>query len=418
MTQFLVHAYCPWDESRFAIVVDNSNEKEARRQVVDKPVVCSHGHHFKVEDVFVIGVTPAPQHTRIPRVSYTPMETIAYLRGTEVVGDEPIPSKAMPSGPPRLTRKVSDGFITYIFEQELRSPYTDQKFYVRTRRDVFRKFQNQAEQMASRTATRYRGTAIVGGDAKAAVNYFLKRESPLSPTQLYAMLNLPPQTVYSALHALEREDKVVRTPVRSALLGRLYYSTQPKTRSEIINELSQIRQLELSRRLTVEEQSSIASSVDLHENEIKEEQESLSQWMPNLPEAEAISNKEATRPTATIPTVNDWFTEQHEGIVKVGLYGTPATATRREPYLQSYKGQRIIKYVDIPTGWLRYVMAWSDIPSLDGWTCQEGRYEDLKLIRCKLETLGGTQEKMIALPPLQTGKHGEELTQVFNVRTG
>lgn len=397
-SEFQVRTYCPYDLTEFNIPVENHDLEEAKKKVIDRTAVCPHGHRFHVEDAFIVSVYPTPK--ALPRITYPPLEASGFLRGADVVGDKPLPSKAFPYGYPRLVRKVSDGIETFIFEQELRSPTTDERFFVRMKRDVYRKFVSAAEQIASQRTTHI-GTVIAAGDTKAAIDYLLERESPLSVTQLAAMLKLPRTTVYSALKRLSDENKVTAS-LRTRLWGRLYYSQTPKSRDEIIRELAHIKELEEKRELTIEDFRQIISTVNKHEKEI-EKQEVLASWLPEMDIAREKGPRTPSKPTATIPKVTEWFTEKRKKTVKAGFYS-----------LGRYR--RLVKVVNVPVQELAK-LSWSPIHDLDDWKCEEAPYQEMKLVRCVLETLEGVQEKIIALPPLAVGKHGEQLTRAYRLRT-
>lgn len=400
-SEFQVRTYCPYDLTEFNIPVANQDPEEARRKVIDRPAVCPHGHRFHVEDVFIVSVYPKPKAT--PLIGYPVLEQLGYLRGVDVVGDKPLPSNPVPHGDPRLVRKVTNGLVTFIFEQELRSQYTDERFFVRMKRDVYRKFLNEAEQIASRRSTRFKGVAVEAADTKSALEYLLDRESPLSVPQLSIMLKLPEQTIYWALHRLIEEDKIVGTP-RTRLWGRLYYSRNQIPRDAVIEELASIKEFESKRQLTVEDFKDIIATVDHHEQEIQKQEVMLS-WLPNIELAQEKAEQSVPlKPTAAVPRVKNWFTERQKNVVKAGFYT-----------LGTYGG-RISKFVDIPTEQLGQ-LAWKDIPDLDDWKCEEAHFQDMKLVRCVLETLEGRQEKIIALPPLRVGKHGEQLSRNYSLRT-
>jgi len=397
-TEFQVRTYCPWDLTEFDIPIENRDVEEAKKKVIDRTAVCPHGHRFHVEDVFIVSVYPKSK--ALPRITYPPLEESGFLRGADVVGDKPLPSKAFPYGYPRLVRKVSDGIETFIFEQELRSPTTDERFFVRMKRDAYRKFVSEAEQIASQRVTHI-GVVVAAGDAKAAIDYLLQRESPLSATQLAAMLKLPRTTVYSAMKRLTDEDKVISSH-RTRLWGRLYYSQTPKSRDEIIKELASIKELEEKRKLSIEDFREILSTVNRHEKEIRK-QEVLASWLPDIDIARQREPRTPPKPTATIPKVAEWFTERRKKVVKAGFYS-----------LGRYR--RLVKFVDVPVKELDK-LSWAPIRDLDDWKCEETMFHDMKLVRCRLETLEGAQEKIIALPPLAVGKHGEQLTRAYSLRT-
>jgi len=235
MTDYILTLYCPYDLSEFSIHTEAPTEEAARKQTIGRTVTCLQAHDFDVEDYNIISIYPYKPFP-VPPYKLMPEEKVKeakWLKGAIVSEPLPLGAQRKPETTIEPLPPIIDGLTTFLWEQRVSSPeYPDQEWKVLYRRDVFKKFHEQAKRLAQRNLSE-------------AIKYLVEHAPGLSAKQLADILNIGYFPTYRAIRQLLGPTQIRRmkkeVAEQSPLLKFIPTQTEELIKEPEIKRLPQIR---------------------------------------------------------------------------------------------------------------------------------------------------------------------------------